>query len=206
MLNKLSKKGAMFGLDARIALAIFGALSVISGAALYSAIQQAKLTSYMTEAQEIFKAFEALYVDIGRIPVHSSTDDNYDSNALTTDTGDTGWNGPYLSITTTELSNHYYMSGTLFDEYDLRMRNLKNADWATDDNYGSYISCLAGESCSIWMQLSTSSNNILKVGAKMDEVFDSSNGDNTGMIRYGENIGGGTYYIYIKGFVINSQS
>jgi len=29
----LNKKGAMFGLDARIALAIFGALSVASGAA-----------------------------------------------------------------------------------------------------------------------------------------------------------------------------
>jgi hypothetical protein len=29
------KKGAMFGLDARIALAIFGALSVISGVASY---------------------------------------------------------------------------------------------------------------------------------------------------------------------------
>ena len=28
----LNKKGAMFGLDARMALAIFGALSVISGA------------------------------------------------------------------------------------------------------------------------------------------------------------------------------
>tara|TARA_Y100001960_G_scaffold319101_1_gene389950 strand:- start:3597 stop:3728 length:132 start_codon:yes stop_codon:yes gene_type:complete len=38
----LTKKAAMFGLDARIALAIFGALSVISGAVLYSAIQDAK--------------------------------------------------------------------------------------------------------------------------------------------------------------------
>ena len=39
------KKGAMFGLDARISLAIFGALSVISGAALYSAIQDSKSVS-----------------------------------------------------------------------------------------------------------------------------------------------------------------
>tara|TARA_Y100001960_G_scaffold323342_1_gene401616 strand:- start:381 stop:521 length:141 start_codon:yes stop_codon:yes gene_type:complete len=38
---KMFNKGAMFGLDARIALAIFGALSVISSAALYSAIQEA---------------------------------------------------------------------------------------------------------------------------------------------------------------------
>lgn len=36
-----TKKAAMFGLDARIALVIFGALSVISGAALYSAIGNA---------------------------------------------------------------------------------------------------------------------------------------------------------------------
>lgn len=38
------KKGAIFGLDARIALAILGALYVISGAALYSAIQESKTT------------------------------------------------------------------------------------------------------------------------------------------------------------------
>ncbi len=43
-MHKQLNKGAMFGLDARIALAIFGALSVISGAALYSAIKQAKVT------------------------------------------------------------------------------------------------------------------------------------------------------------------
>jgi len=45
----LNNKGAMFGLDSRIALAIFGALSVISGAALYSAIQEAKATALYNE-------------------------------------------------------------------------------------------------------------------------------------------------------------
>tara|TARA_Y100001960_G_C14595815_1_gene788039 strand:- start:886 stop:1026 length:141 start_codon:yes stop_codon:yes gene_type:complete len=45
------KKGAMFGIDARIALAIFGALSAISGAALYSAIQQSKVTVLVTELE-----------------------------------------------------------------------------------------------------------------------------------------------------------
>lgn len=40
---KFNKKSAMFGLDARIALAIFGALSVITGAALYSAINKANV-------------------------------------------------------------------------------------------------------------------------------------------------------------------
>ena len=52
----VNKKGGMFGLNARIALAIFGALSVISGAALYSAIQQSKAISVLTTAKEIGKA------------------------------------------------------------------------------------------------------------------------------------------------------
>tara|TARA_Y100000590_G_scaffold312511_1_gene353198 strand:- start:819 stop:1040 length:222 start_codon:yes stop_codon:yes gene_type:complete len=58
-------KGAMFGLDARIALAIFGALSVISGAALYSAIQEARVTQLITSLNEIGKAYEAYILDTG---------------------------------------------------------------------------------------------------------------------------------------------
>ncbi len=37
MIFKLSQRGAMFGLDARIALAIFGGLSIVTGASLYMA-------------------------------------------------------------------------------------------------------------------------------------------------------------------------
>ena len=62
---KFKNKGAMFGLDVRIALAIFGALSVISGAALYSAIQDAEATAVLTELEEIGKAWEAYYLDTG---------------------------------------------------------------------------------------------------------------------------------------------
>jgi hypothetical protein len=60
------KKGAMFGLDARIALAIFGALSVISGAALYSAIQQSKVIALITDLNEIGKAYTAFALDTGQ--------------------------------------------------------------------------------------------------------------------------------------------
>jgi hypothetical protein len=51
----------MFGLDARIALAIFGALSVISGAALYSAIQDARVTAIVITYNRVFKIFIILY-------------------------------------------------------------------------------------------------------------------------------------------------
>ena len=96
-------KGAMFGLDARIALAIFGALSVISGAALYSAIQQSKVTKVVTQLQEIQKAWSQFYLDAGEplkcISHLKNKDDceqpgftgvavNYQPNST--------WNGPYI--------------------------------------------------------------------------------------------------------------
>jgi type II secretory pathway pseudopilin PulG len=90
------KKGAMFGLDARIALAIFGALSVISGAALYSAIQDAKMTSMYTSLKEIEKAIEHFYLETGYKEFANIYDihrllENPSSDAVS------GWNGPYIS-------------------------------------------------------------------------------------------------------------
>lgn len=56
--GNLLRKAAMFGLDARIALAIFGALSVISGAVLYSAIKQAKTEALRQYFVELIKVSE----------------------------------------------------------------------------------------------------------------------------------------------------
>jgi type II secretory pathway pseudopilin PulG len=91
------KKAAMFGLDARIALAIFGALSVISGAALYSAIQQAKITRYVTDLTEVSKAIEQYMLDTG-VDVAKKTPGSYPAelNELITSSV-VGWKGPYIS-------------------------------------------------------------------------------------------------------------
>lgn len=94
------KKGAMFGLDARIALAIFGALSVISGAALYSAIQSAKAEQYRQYFVELVKASEAYYLDTGsQIPFGTSTHVLYSSNLIDNIKGLANWGGPYIDAT-----------------------------------------------------------------------------------------------------------
>ena len=88
----------MFGLDARIALAIFGALSVISGAALYSAIQDAKVTSFYTSMLEVEKAIIALKLDTGgmtQVGSGASADVNM-ADLIRNDTNRPGWKGPYL--------------------------------------------------------------------------------------------------------------
>lgn len=97
----MNKKAAMFGLDARIALAIFGALSVISGAALYSAIQQSKVVAIVTEMQEVEKAVEAYYLDTGNFlpPITGATSAyDLDMTPLVENSESlSGWKGPYLS-------------------------------------------------------------------------------------------------------------
>ena len=101
------KKGAMFGLDARIALAIFGALSVISGAALYSAIQHAKVIKFVAQIEEVSKAIDAFRLDTGsevtkfgflRLGTMGS-DVSYMGYLVSPANTSTysGWNGPYLS-------------------------------------------------------------------------------------------------------------
>ncbi len=93
------KKAAMFGLDARIALAIFGALSVISGAALYSAIQEANMTSLYIDLREVEKALEAYSLDTGDLSFTAGTEElnMLYENARGTVTNISGWKGPYIS-------------------------------------------------------------------------------------------------------------
>ena len=96
-----NKKGAMFGLDARIALAIFGALSVISGAALYSAIQEAQVTQKIAQIKEVEKAVEQYILDTGSMIPFSTTFGGADLSPyalIEEPSGVTGWKGPYLNF------------------------------------------------------------------------------------------------------------
>ena len=136
------KKGAMFGLDARIALAIFGALSVISGAALYSAIQQSKTTAILTQASEIEKALSSYYLDTGVLPGTTGVYALLIKN-LTTNPNVAGWNGPYLGLK--EVSGADRLS---HQETEHSLNFLDSDSWGTiadrtcnktDDNCSVYI-------------------------------------------------------------------
>jgi len=60
------QRAAMFGLDARIALVIFGVLSIISGAVLYKTIEQVRVNSFINEFNELGKAHDAYILDTGQ--------------------------------------------------------------------------------------------------------------------------------------------
>tara|TARA_Y100000590_G_C15433544_1_gene906135 strand:+ start:71 stop:856 length:786 start_codon:yes stop_codon:yes gene_type:complete len=171
-------KGAMFGLDARIALSIFGALSVISAAALYNSIQSAQFTAIHTELKEVAKASESYLIDYGSIlsSAGSSTAKEQSTRAASdlVTVGNPINNMPYLS---------YEVDG-----YSLKHRSLgyiniyslsADESWDSADLTDSY--CYSSKSCNLWIGLDGfSDTSILN---KFDEKFDDGI-SNTGSIRF----------------------
>ena len=172
-------KGAMFGLDARIALAIFGALSVISGAALYSAIQQAQATALLTEMKEIGKAWESYYLDTGQNLQPKNADSSNEefyilkSSQLVDSSSVNGWKGPYVSYkTSSDFLVHSKYS------YIHVMRLTDDVDWSSWKNG----KCTSGRDCFIWSMLNGIPNET--IAKKIDEIVDSSDGEDKGNFRW----------------------
>jgi type II secretory pathway pseudopilin PulG len=191
------KKGAMFGLDARIALAIFGALSVISGAALYSAIQESKMTSTYQDMLEIGKANEAYYLDTGsQLPVKPSYPAELKvTNLVKNNDNEAGWSGPYLPYeddTVRTFSLNYNKLGMALNVYFYQYRN---GTWASDS------SCLVND-CYEWILLDAETaaerdfNKNLYL--YLDEKIDSGNGKDLGSIRALETTTYRQLYIKLK--------
>lgn len=186
-------KGAMFGLDARIALAIFGALSLISGAALYSAIQQSKVISLVADLNEIGKAYTAFTLDTGQdIPeltnpiLYANTYDlienvnNYPN-----------WNGPYLpypknsaDVTYRSLQHPIY--------YAVRTAPLHDGTWG-NTNLGD---CTSGTNCYVWVMINNVPHDIAKAA---DIYVDGSFDKTTGNMRIHDSNGASAYaHVYLK--------
>lgn len=181
MIFKL-KKAAMFGLDARIALAIFGALSVISGAALYSAIEQAQVTKVVTTFNEFEKAVTAYLLDIQRdFPQHDISLYEYVTLELIESTN-SKWKGPYLSAEALSGEDHYILepaTGLI-----LFLSRYRNDTWG-DGILSGGNSCIADEPCFYYIKthLNRFKTDPNSVAEALDEKFDGGDGYNAGRFR-----------------------
>jgi Tfp pilus assembly protein PilE len=191
------KKGAMFGLDARIALAIFGALSVISGAALYSAIKQAKSTAILTEMREIAKGFEQYYLDTGQMPkliktVACSLPCMYEVEELITNKYNvSGWKGPYIPYSVIDyltLQNGVNRSTIL--------QVTKDDTWGGTGNEYTSANCANGKNCSLWVFYSGFTDASLL--ESIDKDIDSANGGDAGFFRYQQSSAPWNYVAYLE--------
>ena len=185
-------KGAMFGLDARIALAIFGALSVISGAALYSAIQSANAEKWRQYFVEVVKATEAYYLDNAEYrqyayPSYQDLRDGLGSNSNSLST----WKGPYLQV-----------NGSFYDGFkDSQTNSLSTwvitktlvrtgSDWTEMNDIDTDSFCTVNsDDCYEWITLYANADanvkdSILNIFNSLDELVDNSDGALTGKVRY----------------------
>tara|TARA_Y100001960_G_scaffold332941_1_gene435648 strand:- start:3043 stop:3657 length:615 start_codon:yes stop_codon:yes gene_type:complete len=180
------KKAAMFGLDARIALAIFGALSVISGAALYSAIQNAKLAQTSQVIVETAKAIEQFVLDTGAEP------SKYDAVALNIEeileSSANGWQGPYINHKKSSAT-YYTTSQSSISLFKWHLYKRPNTGLGGVTNTGS-LACSSKADCSLWLKshLFTDEStakiaNAEEMVLKLDEYIDGGDGDDAGKFR-----------------------
>jgi len=178
---KQCKTAAMFGLDARIALAIFGALSVITGAALYSAIQNAKVVSVITELEEIGKSYYSYYLDTGYELPLIDAGNKWDVNgAKLVSSAESNWKGPYVSY---KLNG----AGVAFEHSKYGIGFLLRAtrdDWndgLTLPNRTCDLVANAGKTCYVWVAFSDIGS--ADVAKGIDIRIDGSDSPTTGDVR-----------------------
>tara|TARA_Y100000590_G_C15445958_1_gene910763 strand:- start:42 stop:671 length:630 start_codon:yes stop_codon:yes gene_type:complete len=197
MLYLLNKKGSMFGLDARIALAIFGALSVISGASLYFAIQESKAVSLLAQMNEVGKAWEQYYLDTGEnLPKYGSDNSKKDFYELLTsnlvkDKGINNWKGPYLPYKANDSYDH------VLDHSIYRYIIIRTLSY--DDSWGGALgpwdinnTCLSGKNCSLDVMIDGQTDDSL--ANIIDLKVDSGDGASDGNFRWW--LSGDSYYRY----------
>ena len=181
------KKGAMFGLDARIALAIFGALSVISGAALYSAIQSAKSEQYYQNFKEIEKALEQYYLDNSSLPPVGSNL-MYVSDLTDNRENLSTWKGPYISgvpdggqCLKSNFTNSIHSSAYIC------VYLQQNSRWSFSSNVQT---CTVGDpDCALTITVNPHTSTdalaeINKIYNLLEEKIDNNDGNREGKIRF----------------------
>ena len=191
------KQGAMFGLDARIALAIFGALSVISGAALYSAIEKAKMTQVLSEMEEFGKAWSAYYLDTGENlkpydPSNPADHDYYIRRAidLKNDPGVSGWKGPYLSLD--DFSTY-----SLQDSTKRWFIIMADSDAWSTTGFQNHM-CTTGVKCAVYTYFAYATEDKRTLAKALDEYIDGGDGDKAGKFRYDYNSSGPSTRLHLK--------
>ncbi len=114
-----TQRGALFGLDARIALAIFGLLSVVAGASMVLNLDESRAKGLVAELVDTARAVEAYHEDL-RTDIFQSLTEPTESrafqalfdNAVITEADNlrARWNGPYVKTTSVRSNNYGEMS------------------------------------------------------------------------------------------------
>jgi type II secretory pathway pseudopilin PulG len=165
-----NQRGAMFGLDARIALAIFGVLSVVGGYSATTIFKDAQITQLSTELSNLKKAYQEFYLSTGD---HT----NRFMDLIKNDYDIVGWRGPYTDL----LSD----KSRIYDGVYSMVEGRQDVAGVPP------VECTGGI-CSMWLKLTKVKDS---VAADLDERLDAEPSPNSGVLRI-EFQQGGTDDIY----------
>lgn len=152
-----SQHGAMFGLDARITLIIFGALAAVTGVIMSNVAPEANTTALATDLNNVSKAYQNYILDTSSNPAYLDKPNRAKENFLTliNDPKTYGWKGPYLLLAS-EKHPKYGHYGLVEGEF-----NTAGAPPVSP--------CSKGSSCVVWLKLTeVPSDTALDLDKKMD--------------------------------------
>ena len=163
MLRKFFKqqKGAMFGLDARIALSIFAGLSIIAGSAIVFTARDAQSQALLTDLAAIRDAVDNFQSDT-EMSLHDALTDESDINAFLALVDP--------SVLTPEASRHW------LGPYLNKIRSAQHPDYGTMS--------ISEENKFYWLYISDVPIQTIE---DLDSAFDSSelsNPNSTGVLRW----------------------
>lgn len=199
------KHGAMFGLDARIALAIFGALSVISGAALFSAIENIKTTAMLTTLNEFEKAYIQYVLDNANNLTDTSSAVHI-GNLYSNYNSFTEWKGPYYGTKSTSSTNlQFNLTGVSSVDSALGSYRYSGEFWGPGGGSAVKEQPCTALSCFGYLRMTSSTSSVksdLTLMAKdLDKLIDNADGPAVGKLRYSEY--GVSFSVYYQYFNIN---
>ena len=152
-----SQRGALFGLDARLALAIFAGLSVVAGITLFDTIRQTDATALTSEFDTMAKATTNFFFDTNSAPGEFSELYEDGSPAIA------GWNGPYI----TRSSDSHPKFGTYI---------VGRADYDDTDTAPATVTT-SSSGDSLWLKLTNvSCEVVLKIDQQVDGVESGDDG------------------------------
>jgi len=180
-----SQRGAMFGLDARVAMVIFGTASVLAGTAIFGSMREFESRAMAKELRAMHQAVEGIHNDL-QAAVRSRLTTPNDTNSFTalyTDTvltaaGQARWLGPYITLS----SNTHPSYGAV----SLTRRSTANAP-------GSACTATDG-TCYLYLLYTAVPDGVI---TELDEEFDNSDGNTAGLIQRGV-VAGQTDNLYFR--------
>lgn len=183
------QKGAMFGLDARIALVIITGLSVVAGASMIQILSDRRMDTLLFEQDKYGSAVAAIQEDL-KTNIHDSLTTSNDENAylalvdssLLTTAAQNNWLGPYLK--------DYYSNN--HKQYGVMTLAREN----TDISGSCSAAEITGRECFYYLTISQVPQDVID---KLNTALDGSEGSpgTQGNVQW-DSISGSTARVYMR--------